>query len=57
LLYVKLLADGLGGDVAVDPDDLKTGHYEDCWLSVPGARPGKKRRRTNRKGRWKADIY
>ncbi|MDR2118261.1 MAG: DUF6261 family protein [Tannerellaceae bacterium] len=32
VLYAKLMADGLGGDVVVDPDDLKTGPYED---SVP----------------------
>jgi hypothetical protein len=28
-LYTKLLADGLGGDIVVDPNDLKTGIYED----------------------------
>jgi hypothetical protein len=37
LLHVKLLADGLGGDVTVDPDDLKTGPYED---SVPEEQRG-----------------
>jgi hypothetical protein len=28
ILYAKLLADGLGGDVSVDPDDLRTGLYD-----------------------------
>jgi hypothetical protein len=28
VLYAKLMADGLGGDVIVDPDDLKTGAYD-----------------------------
>ncbi|MDR2118304.1 MAG: DUF6261 family protein [Tannerellaceae bacterium] len=28
-LYVKLLADGLGGDTVVDPEELKTGPYEE----------------------------
>jgi hypothetical protein len=28
-IYSKLLADGLGGDVVVEPDDLKTGLYDD----------------------------
>jgi hypothetical protein len=29
VLYAQLVADGLGGDVAVDPDSLRTGIYED----------------------------
>jgi hypothetical protein len=29
ILYARLLADGLGDDVVVDPNDLKTGPYED----------------------------
>ncbi|MDR2811227.1 MAG: DUF6261 family protein [Tannerellaceae bacterium] len=30
MLNAKLVADGLGGDVAIDPEDLKTGIYEDA---------------------------
>jgi hypothetical protein len=29
VLYAKLVVDGLGGDVDISPDDLKTGIYED----------------------------
>jgi hypothetical protein len=29
ILYAKLMTDGLGGDVDISPDDLKTGPYED----------------------------
>jgi hypothetical protein len=36
-LYSRLLADGLGGDKVVDPNDLKTGTYDD---DVPPERRG-----------------
>jgi hypothetical protein len=37
VIYAKLVAAGLGGDVEVSPDDLKTGPYED---SVPQEQRG-----------------
>ena len=37
VVYARLVADGLGGDVVIDPDDLKDGVYES---NVPDERRG-----------------